>query len=89
MSEQKTPHKRVIQGTVVSKAGDKSATIQVTRQVMHPRYHKYVKRFKKYTIHDENNELGINDVVEAIECRPISKRKAFNLHRVVEKGVVL
>lgn len=87
--EKTTPHKRIIQGRVVTKTGDKSATIIVTRQVMHPRYHKYIKRFKKYIIHDEANELGINDEVEAIECRPLSKRKAFTLNKVLKKGVVL
>ncbi len=41
-------HKREIQGIVVTKAGEKTATIVVERRVMHPRYHKTVKRFKKY-----------------------------------------
>ena len=39
---------RVIQGKVVAVAGTKTATIVVERKVMHPRYHKTVKRFKKY-----------------------------------------
>lgn len=77
--------KRVIQGTVVQKAGDKSSTVLVTRQVMHPRYRKFVKRFKKYVIHDENNETNIGDEVEAIECRPISKKKQFMLKQVLAK----
>ena len=45
--------KRVIQGKVIKIAGDKSATVLVERKVLHPRYHKIVKRFKKYVIHDE------------------------------------
>jgi len=79
-------YKRVIQGTVVSKAGDKSATILVTRHVLHPKYHKFVKRFKKYIIHDETNSVGVGDEVEAIECRPLSKRKSFTLKSVLAKG---
>ncbi len=43
-------HKREIQGVVVKKAGDKTASVLVTRQVLHPKYHKTVKRFKKYLI---------------------------------------
>jgi len=39
--------KREIQGVVVKKAGDKTATVLVERRVMHPRYRKIVKRFKK------------------------------------------
>jgi len=76
-------HKREIQGNVIKIAGDKTATILVERRVMHPRYHKVVKRFKKYLIHDEKNELKVGDEVVAVECRPISKRKAFRLKSIV------
>jgi len=79
--------KREIQGTVVTKAGDKSATILVERKVMHPRYHKTVKRFKKYIVHDEKNELNVGDKIIAIECRPLSKRKAFRLKSILSTGV--
>ncbi|NPA50680.1 MAG: 30S ribosomal protein S17 [Epsilonproteobacteria bacterium] len=78
--------KRVIQGKVIKKAGDKTATVLVERKVMHPRYHKTVKKFKKYLIHDENNETRIGDIVSAIECRPISKRKSFRLTTIIERG---
>lgn len=76
-------HKREIQGKVVTIAGDKSATMVVERRVMHSRYHKVVKKFKKYVIHDENNEVKVGDEIIAIECSPISKRKTFRLKSVV------
>jgi small subunit ribosomal protein S17 len=76
-------HKREIQGIVVKKAGDKTATVLVERRVMHPRYHKTVKRFKKYLVHDENNQTNVGDEVVAIECRPMSKTKSFRLKTVV------
>ena len=79
-------HKREIQGVVVSNGAEKSALVLVERRVMHPRYHKTVKRFKKYLVHDEKNELGIGDIVTAIECRPLSKRKSFRLQSVIKKG---
>jgi len=78
--------KRVISGTVVKKTGDKTATVLVERRVLHPRYHKTVKRFKKYLVHDERNEVNVGDKVSAIECRPISKNKAFRLLEIVERG---
>lgn len=81
------PHKRVIQGKVVSKAGDKSVVILVERKVVHPKYRKIVKRFKKYIIHDESNQVKVGDVIAAIECKPISKRKSFNLKEIVSVGV--
>lgn len=80
-------HKREIQGVVVTNGADKSATILVERRVMHPRYHKTVKRFKKYMIHDESNQLNIGDLVIAIECRPLSKSKSFRLKTLLKAGV--
>jgi len=77
-------HKREIQGNVVKIAGEKTATIVVERRVMHPRYHKVVRKFKKYLIHDEKNELKVGDEVTAVECRPLSKTKSFRLKSVVK-----
>ncbi len=78
--------KRVIQGTVVKIAGSKTATILVERRVLHPRYRKIVKRFKKYLIHDERNEAQVGDMITALECRPLSKRKSFRLQSIVTRG---
>ncbi len=77
-------NKREIQGNVIKIAGDKTATIVVERRVMHPRYHKVVKRFKKYLVHDERNEVKVGDEIIAIECRPLSKTKSFRLKSVVK-----
>jgi len=77
-------HKREIQGNVVKIAGDKTVTVLVERRVMHPRYHKVVKRFKKYLVHDERNECKVGDEIVAIECRPMSKTKSFRLKSVVK-----
>ena len=80
-------HKREIQGVVVKISGDKTASVLVTRSVMHPKYHKTVKRFKKYLVHDEKNELNVGDSVIAVECRPLSKTKSFRLKTIVATGV--
>lgn len=79
-------HKREIQGVVVKVAGQKTASVLVERKVLHPRYHKTVKRFKKYLIHDEKSELQVGDVVVAIECRPLSKTKSFRLKTILSTG---
>ena len=79
--------KRIIQGKVIKKAGNKTATVLVERKVVHPRYHKIVKRFKKYLVHDEKNETNVGDIITAIECRPLSKRKTFRLKEIVQAGV--
>lgn len=82
----KDVHKRVIQGEVVKIAGDKTVTVLVERKVLHPRYRKIVKRFKKYLIHDEKAQAQVGDTVTAIECRPISKRKSFRLQQILVRG---
>jgi len=79
-------HKREIQGVVVKIAGEKTASVLVERRVIHPRYHKTVKRFKKYLIHDEKSELKLGDTVVAIECRPLSKTKSFRLKTILTTG---
>ena len=80
-------HKREIQGVVVKRSGEKTVSVLVERKVLHPRYHKTVKRFKKYLIHDEKNEVNEGDTVIAIECRPLSKTKSFRLKTIVSRGV--
>ena len=80
-------HKREIQGVVVKKSGEKTISVLVERKVLHPKYHKTVKRFKKYLVHDEKNEVEVGDTVIAIECRPFSARKSFRLKEIVARGV--
>jgi small subunit ribosomal protein S17 len=71
--------RRVLSGTVVSDKGNKTITVLVERRVMHPIYKKYIRRTKKYAAHDENNAHKVGDVVEIIECAPISKRKRWTV----------
>jgi small subunit ribosomal protein S17 len=71
--------RRVLQGTVVSDKGDKTITVLVERRVMHPIYKKYIRKSKKYAAHDATNSRKVGDVVEIIECAPISKRKRWAL----------
>lgn len=81
-------HKREIKGDVIKISGDKTVSILVERRVMHPRYHKVVKRFKKYLVHDEKNELKVGDTISALECRPLSKTKHFRLQNVIKGAEV-
>ena len=67
--------KRILQGTVVSDACDKTVIVRVERRVMHPVYKKYVSRSKKYAAHDETNRYHAGDAVRIEESRPLSKRK--------------
>ncbi len=48
--------KRVLRGVVVSDKRDKTITVLVSRKVMHPVYKKYIKKSKKYSVHDQENK---------------------------------
>ncbi|CRF51462.1 SSU ribosomal protein S17p (S11e) [Helicobacter heilmannii] len=85
--EVKQAHKRTIQGKVVRRIDARSVVILVERKVVHQKYHKIVKRFKKYTIDDRKNTAQVGDFVSAIECKPVSKTKTFALKEIVIKGV--
>ena len=71
--------KRILQGVVVSDKMDKTVTVQVERRFKHTLYKKYIRRSKKYAAHDETNAVKVGDVVKIQECRPISKRKKWEV----------
>lgn len=71
--------RRIMQGVVVSDGADKTVSVRVDRRVMHPIYKKFVTRSKKYLAHDENNVWKTGDTVRIRECRPLSKRKCWEV----------
>ena len=71
--------RRVMQGTVVSDNLDKTVVVRVDRRFMHKLYKKVIRRSKRYVAHDEKNSFKIGDVVQIQECRPISKRKCWEV----------
>ena len=71
--------RRILQGTVVSDGGDKTIVVRVERRIMHPMYKKYLTKSKKYAAHDEGNVHKTGDIVRIRECRPISKRKSWEV----------
>jgi small subunit ribosomal protein S17 len=78
---------RTRRGTVVSRSGDKSVKVQIDYKVKHPVYGKYIKRRTRLCVHDSGNETQVGDVVDIVECRPISKTKNWRLVKVVAKGI--
>lgn len=78
---------RIISGYVVKLSGNKSISVSVEKRVLHPKYRKIIKKTRKYIVHDQDNICGLGDMVEAIECRPISKLKSFKVNKVIAKGV--
>ena len=77
---------RQLTGRVVSDKMEKTVTVLVERQVMHPTIGKVVKRTKKYHAHNEGNDAKVGDKVVIEECRPISRTKSWKVAKVAEKA---
>jgi len=71
--------RRVLQGVVTSDKGEKTIVVAVERRLRHPLYKKFIKRSKKFMAHDEANACKVGDLVRIRECRPISKRKCWEV----------
>ena len=84
MSTENNKLQRTEVGRVLSNKMQQSATVVVERRVKHPMYGKYIRRSKKYHVHDAENVLNIGDLVQIKECRPVSKTKSWTLDKVLE-----
>lgn len=73
-------------GVVASDARDKTRTVTVERQTMHPKYGKIIRRQTVLQVHDETNASRRGDTVEISECRPVSRTKRWRLVRVVQRA---
>lgn len=77
---------KTLTGIVTSDVSNKTITVTVTSRETHPIYGKQYTVSRKYAAHDENNEAKKGDKVVIKESRPVSKRKAFVLDKILEKS---
>lgn len=78
--------RRIVEGTVTSDKMDKSITVLVDRTFRHPKYGKYLRKQVKYHAHDEEQIAKVGDLVEIVECRPMSRLKRWRIVRVVKQA---
>ncbi len=78
--------RRSLVGIVVSDKMDKTVAVQVERLAKDSRYHKYVRRHKKFLAHDEKGECAVGDRVRIVESRPLSKRKRWKVRETLAKA---
>jgi len=71
--------KKILKGKVTSTKNNKTIVVQVTRKFKHPFYDKVISRAKKYHAHDEKNKFKEGDEVKIVECKPISKKKTWEV----------
>jgi small subunit ribosomal protein S17 len=72
-------------GTVASDKMQKTVVVRVDRQVLHPKYRRYVRRTSKFMAHDD---LGatVGDRVRIVETRPLSAKKRWRVLEIVQKA---
>ena len=79
-------NQRALIGRVTSAKMQKTVVVQVERRVRHPKIGKTITRSRKYHAHAASGGYGEGDLVEIVECRPISKTKSWRVTRLVEKS---
>lgn len=82
LTENKIVKKRII-GKVISDKMDKTISVKSERIVKHPKYGKFIKKYTVFKAHDEKNEAKIDNNVEIISIRPISKTKRWELNNIL------
>jgi small subunit ribosomal protein S17 len=78
--------RKVRQGRVVSEKMEKTAVVAIESRVRHPLYGRIMRRTRKFKAHDEQNDCHVGDLVEIMECRPISREKTWRVTRVLERA---
>lgn len=76
-----THNGRSFRGTVVSTKAKDTAVVAVERYVKHPKYKKYLRRTKRFLVHDAGNTCTEGERVTIKETKPVSKRKHFAVVR--------
>ena len=85
MMSEKQRRRRTTTGVVARDPKDKTIPVKTVRLVRHPRYRKYVRRATTYHVHDPKEEARAGDIVEIMQCRPLSKTKSWRLVRVLSR----
>jgi small subunit ribosomal protein S17 len=73
-------------GVVVSDKMNKSVVVAVVVREKHPIYGKFVKKTKKFHVHDAEDACKIGDTVRIMETRPLSKTKRWRLVEILERA---
>ena len=71
-------------GVVVSNKMAKTAVVETTTRVPHPKFRKIIKQSSKFYAHDEENKAQVGDLVRIMETRPLSKLKRWRLVEVLK-----
>lgn len=77
---------RPLVGRVTSDKMDKTVTVLVERRMKHPLYGKYIRRSTRIHAHDETNACKVGDAVSIVQCRPLSRTKAWRVREILTRA---
>lgn len=77
-----TSSPKKLEGVVVSVKMKDTCVVSVEDFSAHAKYGKFIKRSKRFSVHDEGNKAKLGDKVVIIETRPMSKTKHFAIHTI-------
>ena len=79
--------RRTMTGKVIKDKMDKSVVVECVKHERNPLYGKYIKKRKRYHVHDADNRYHVGDEVEIQEHSPISKTKRFVITRLIKEVI--
>ena len=75
---------KIFTGKVIAAKNIKTATVAVTRVVIHPLYKKRFRRDTKYQVHDEVG-VKVGDMVKFVASKPYSKTVKWKIIEAAKK----
>lgn len=75
--------KKQLTGTVTSDKMERTVVVEVETKKPHPRYHKVVRKWKKFTA-DDRLGAKVGDTVKIEETKPMSKTKKWKVVKIIK-----
>ena len=79
--------KQFLIGEVFSAKMEKTVKVRVSREIPHPVYRKRIKKYKNYLANIGSINANEGDIVKIVSIRPISKKKRWQISKVLKKSV--
>jgi small subunit ribosomal protein S17 len=60
---------KILKGVVVASKMQDTCTVAVERYVMHPKYKKFMRKTKKFLVHDAGNTATVGQIVSNLKAK--------------------
>ena len=71
-------------GTVTKLSSTQTIRVEVVERRAHSKYKKMYRITKGFLVHDEKGQAKVGDLVLIQQCRPVSKRKHWEIQSIVK-----